>query len=89
MSTFLSSSWITKSTSKSHSMGWTAFHLCRASFVLVVAFFLQFFFITRTRIIMSDKEAKAKTLFEEGKLSFNKGDYSASITKLGEACQLL
>lgn len=38
---------------------------------------------------MSDKEQKAKTLYEEGKLAFSKGEYSSSITKLGEACQLL
>lgn len=38
---------------------------------------------------MSDKETKAKNLFEEGKLAFNKGEYSSSISKLGEACQLL
>ncbi|KAI8082466.1 hypothetical protein BDF21DRAFT_361639 [Thamnidium elegans] len=38
---------------------------------------------------MSDKEQKAKTLYEEGKLAFSKGEYSSSIAKLGEACQLL
>ncbi|GAA5802550.1 hypothetical protein EDC94DRAFT_626363 [Helicostylum pulchrum] len=38
---------------------------------------------------MSDKEQKAQTLYEEGKLAFSKGEYSSSIIKLGEACQLL
>ncbi len=34
-------------------------------------------------------EAKAQELFDQGKLAFNKGEYESSVTKLGEACQLL
>lgn len=32
---------------------------------------------------------KAQELFEQGKLAFNNGEYESSVTKLGEACQLL
>lgn len=34
-------------------------------------------------------ETKAQTLFDQGKLDFNNGEYESSVTKLGEACQLL
>lgn len=37
----------------------------------------------------SSSEAKAQELFDQGKLAFNKGEYESSVTKLGEACQLL
>ncbi|KAI8641323.1 hypothetical protein BD408DRAFT_368430 [Parasitella parasitica] len=34
-------------------------------------------------------ETTAQALFEQGKLAFNNGEYESSVTKLGEACQLL
>lgn len=38
---------------------------------------------------MSEKETQAKTLLEEGKLAYSSGIYDTSVSKLGEACQLL
>jgi hypothetical protein len=36
-----------------------------------------------------DQQTKAQTLFDQGKLDFKNGRYDASVSKLGEACQLL
>jgi hypothetical protein len=38
---------------------------------------------------MSDQETKAKTLLDEGKLALTNGEYDTTVSKLGEACQLL
>lgn len=49
----------------------------------------QYYIKKNSKMADQDQQTKAQTLFDQGKVDFKNGLYDASVSKLGEACQLL